>query len=109
MTTVLLQRAGTRVTIYAKDLPPNVRSAFATGLYTPDSRICLEEHATPAFKQNWAQMARQSFHTYVTFLGLPGTSTERALSDLRAGFVTRSPAQHLLGRNGHDRPRPHRA
>jgi glycine/D-amino acid oxidase-like deaminating enzyme len=75
-TALLLQRAGARVTIYAKDLPPNVRSAFATGLYTPDSRICLEEHATPAFKQTWAQMARQSFHTYLSFLGLPGTPVE---------------------------------
>jgi glycine/D-amino acid oxidase-like deaminating enzyme len=59
-TTLLLQRASARVTIYAKELPPQVRSSFATGLYTPDSRICLEEHATPAFKQTWAQMARQS-------------------------------------------------
>ena len=75
-TALLLQRAGARVTIYAKDLPPHVRSAFATGLYTPDSRICLEEHATPAFKQTWSQMARQSFHTYLSFLGLPGTPVE---------------------------------
>jgi hypothetical protein len=49
---------------------------LATGLYTPDSRICLEEHATPAFKQTWAQMARQSFHSYLSFLGLPGTPVE---------------------------------
>jgi glycine/D-amino acid oxidase-like deaminating enzyme len=75
-TALLLQRAGARVIIYAKDLPPNVRSAFATGLYTPDSRICLEEHATPAFKETWAQMARQSFHSYLGFLGLPGTPVE---------------------------------
>ena len=75
-TALLLQRAGARVTIYAKDLPPNVRSSLATGLYTPDSRICLEEHATPAFKQTWAQMARQSFQTYLSFLGFPGTPVE---------------------------------
>jgi glycine/D-amino acid oxidase-like deaminating enzyme len=75
-TAVQLQRAGARVTIYAKDLPPDVRSALATGLYTPDSRICLEEHATPAFKQTWAQMARQSFQTYQSFLGLAGTPVE---------------------------------
>jgi glycine/D-amino acid oxidase-like deaminating enzyme len=75
-TALLLQRAGARVTIYAKDLPPNVRSSLATGLYTPDSRICLEEHATPAFKQTWEQMARQSFQTYQSFLGLPGTPVE---------------------------------
>ena len=75
-TALLLQRAGARVTIYAKDLPPNVRSTLATGLYTPDSRICLEEHATPAFKHTWEQMARQSFQTYQSFLGLPGTPVE---------------------------------
>src|SRR5271170_607110 len=73
---LLLQRAGARVTIYAKDLPPNVRSSLATGVWTPDSRICLEEHATPAFKQQWQQMARLSFQTYQNFLGLPGTPVE---------------------------------
>jgi glycine/D-amino acid oxidase-like deaminating enzyme len=73
---LLLQRAGARVTIYAKDLPPNVRSSLATGVWTPDSRICLEEHATPAFKQLWEQMARASFQTYQNFLGLPGTPVE---------------------------------
>ena len=75
-TALLLQRAGARVTIYAKDLPPDVRSSLATGLYTPDSRICLEEHATPAFKKTWQQMARQSFQTYQSFLGLAGTPVE---------------------------------
>ena len=73
---LLLQRAGARVTIYAKDLPPNVRSSLATGLWTPDSRICLEDNATPAFKQMWANMARQSFQTYQTLLGLPGNPVE---------------------------------
>jgi glycine/D-amino acid oxidase-like deaminating enzyme len=75
-TALLLQRAGAHVTIYAKDLPPNVRSSFATGLYTPSSRICLEEHATPAFKQMWEQMARQSFQMYLSFLGVAGTPVE---------------------------------
>ncbi len=73
---LLLQRAGARVTIYAKELPPNVRSSLATGLWTPDSRICLEENATPAFKQTWERMARRSFQTYQTFLGLPGNPVE---------------------------------
>jgi glycine/D-amino acid oxidase-like deaminating enzyme len=73
---LLLQRAGAGVTIYAKELPPNVRSSLATGLWTPDSRICLEENATPAFKQLWQRMARQSFETYQSLLGLPGTPVE---------------------------------
>jgi glycine/D-amino acid oxidase-like deaminating enzyme len=73
---LLLLRAGARVTIYAKDLPPNVRSSLATGLWTPDSRVCLEERATPAFRQLWANMARQSFQTYQSLLGLPGNPVE---------------------------------
>jgi hypothetical protein len=73
---LLLQRAGSRVTIYAKELPPNVRSSLASGLWTPDSRICLEENATPAFKQLWEQITRTSFLTYQNFLGLPGAPVE---------------------------------
>ena len=73
---LLLQRAGARVTVYAKDLPPNVRSSLATGVWTPDSRICMEEYATPNFKQSWAGMARESFRTYQTLLGLPGNPVE---------------------------------
>jgi glycine/D-amino acid oxidase-like deaminating enzyme len=73
---LLAQRAGARVTIYAKDLPPNVRSSLATGVWSPDSRICLEEYATPDFKQRWVAMARQSFKTYQTLLGLPGNPVE---------------------------------
>jgi glycine/D-amino acid oxidase-like deaminating enzyme len=73
---LLLQRAGARVTIYAKELPPNVRSSLASGLWTPDSRICFEDNATPAFKQLWAGMARQSFRTYQSLLGLSGNPVE---------------------------------
>jgi len=73
---LLLQRAGAKVTIYAKELPPNVRSSFASGIWSPDSRICLEENATPAFKQLWEQMARTSFQTYQNFLGLSGAPVE---------------------------------
>jgi hypothetical protein len=53
-----------------------VRSSLATGLWTPDSRICLQENASPAFKQLWQRMARQSFDTYQSYLGLPGTPVE---------------------------------
>jgi glycine/D-amino acid oxidase-like deaminating enzyme len=73
---ILLQRAGAQATIYAKELPPNVRSSLATGLWTPDSRICFEQHATPAFKQTWQSMTRNSFQTYQTLLGLPGNPVE---------------------------------
>jgi glycine/D-amino acid oxidase-like deaminating enzyme len=75
-TALLLQRAGARVTVYTKELPPDTQSSLASGLYTPDSRICLAQHATPEFKRTWEQMARRSFEAYQSFLGLPGTPVE---------------------------------
>jgi len=73
---IALQRAGAKVTIYAKDRPPEVRSMWATGVWSPDSRICLKANATPAFKVLWAQMARTSFRAWSNFLGLPGAPVE---------------------------------
>lgn len=66
------QRAGLRVRIYCKERPPEVRSSFASGVWSPDSRICTSEHATAAFAQRWEAMARSSFRTYQSLLGLPG-------------------------------------
>ena len=73
---LLLQRAGIKTTIYAKELPPNVRSSYATGVWTPDSRICLGQSIAPSFKLTWERMARKSFQTYQSFLGLPGNPVE---------------------------------
>ena len=69
---ILAQRAGAKVTIYARDLYPQVRSARATGSWTPDSRIALTNAAGPAFGALWEQMARTSWKTYRDYLGLPG-------------------------------------
>jgi len=72
----LALRAGASVTIYAKDRPPNVRSSLATGLFTPDSRICLDGHDTPEFHTLWDEMSRTSFQTFQNYLGLPGDPIE---------------------------------
>ena len=42
-TAILAQEAGAKVTIYAKDLLPDTRSARATGSFTPDSRTALTD------------------------------------------------------------------
>jgi glycine/D-amino acid oxidase-like deaminating enzyme len=68
---LLAQRAGLSVRIYAKALPPDVFSMRATGLWTPDSRICDAAHAA-AFGDRWEEMTRTSFATYQSMLGLPG-------------------------------------
>ena len=73
---ILAQRAGAAVTIYARDLLPQARSARATGAWTPDSRIALTQVAGPQFGPLWEAMARTSFKTYRQYLGLPGTPVE---------------------------------
>jgi D-amino-acid oxidase len=70
------QRLGMRVTIYAKDRPPYVRSARATGSWTPDSRIALTSAASPDFGALWERMARVSFAMYQSYLGSPGVPIE---------------------------------
>ncbi len=75
-TAVLLQEAGARVTIYARDLLPQARSARATGSWTPDSRIARVGPAGPAFAARWETMARFSYHRFRQYLGLPGDPVE---------------------------------
>jgi glycine/D-amino acid oxidase-like deaminating enzyme len=73
---ILLQRAGAKVTIYAKERPPEVRSARATGSWTPDSRIALTNAVSAEFPALWEKMCRTSFHTYESYLGLTGNPVE---------------------------------
>ena len=73
---ILLQRAGAKVTIYAKERPPEVRSARATGSWTPDSRVALANAVSPDFPALWERMCRNSFHTYESYLGMAGNPVE---------------------------------
>ena len=73
---ITAQQAGAKVTIYARDMLPDTRSARATGSWTPDSRIALSDKVAPDFPARWEQMARISFHTYRRYLGLPGNPVE---------------------------------
>jgi glycine/D-amino acid oxidase-like deaminating enzyme len=66
----LAQRAGARVTIYAKDRMPDVRSARATGVWSPDSRIALSNAVAPGFPAQWEELARTSFRMHQRYLGL---------------------------------------
>lgn len=70
------QREGAKVTIYAKERMPYVRSARATGTWSPDSRVAKEADAAPGFPALWEQMTRTSFKMYRGLLGLPGDPVE---------------------------------
>jgi glycine/D-amino acid oxidase-like deaminating enzyme len=67
-----LQRAGAKVTIYAKERAPVTRSARATGTWSPDSRIADAAKVGADFPALWEKMARASYATYQTYLGMPG-------------------------------------
>ncbi|AQR62417.1 D-amino-acid oxidase [Brevundimonas sp. LM2] len=68
----LLQRAGAKVTIYAAERVAQARSARATGLWTPDSRIADLDRVDPVFPALWERMARSSWAMHQTYVGLPG-------------------------------------
>lgn len=72
---VLAQQAGLAARIYTKDLPSDVYSMAATGLWTPDSQLCDAAHA-PLIAVRWREMADTSFARYQTLLGLPGKPVE---------------------------------
>jgi glycine/D-amino acid oxidase-like deaminating enzyme len=69
---LLAQSAGIPVTIYARELAPEVASMRATGTFTPHSRIALADVVDPGFGDKWEQMARTSLKRCGTLLGLPG-------------------------------------
>jgi D-amino-acid oxidase len=96
---ILLQRAGAKVTIYAKERPPEVRSARATGSWTPDSRIGLSNSVSSDFPALWEKMCRSSFHTYESYLGMAGNPVE--WTD-RYQLSDRSPADARASRQSAD-------
>jgi D-amino-acid oxidase len=73
---ILLQQAGAKATIYARERFPDVRSARATGSWTPDSRIALTNSVSSDFPALWEKMCRRSFHTYESYLGMAGNPVE---------------------------------
>jgi D-amino-acid oxidase len=93
----LLQQAGAKVTIYARERPPDVRSSRATGSWTPDSRIALANSVSLDFPALWEKMARKSFHTYESYLGLAGNPVEwtdrYSVSDVSPSEVRESRAR----------------
>ena len=65
-------RAGAAVTIYAAERTPYTRSARATGVWSPDSRIAAESAVSPDFAARWEAMARRSWVDHHAFVGLDG-------------------------------------
>lgn len=71
-TALTLRRAGVTTTIYAAERTADTRSARATGVWSPDSRVAAADRVDAGFPALWEAMARVSYRTYQTYLGLPG-------------------------------------
>ena len=65
-----LQRKGYQVTIYTKEMAPNVTSSKATGTWSPSHRLIDEDKTSPAFDQQFERMHQHSFLAYQNLLGL---------------------------------------
>ncbi|HZV83918.1 MAG TPA: FAD-dependent oxidoreductase [Brevundimonas sp.] len=73
LTTALqILRAGAAVTIYAAERTPHTRSARATGVWSPDSRIAAASAVSADFPARWEAMARRSSVDHHAFVGLDG-------------------------------------
>ncbi|MDO9318273.1 MAG: FAD-dependent oxidoreductase [Gammaproteobacteria bacterium] len=87
-TALVAQQAGLKVSIYAKERFPFVRSYFATGAWTPASRICSSEHASD-FAERWESMARYSHRRFQSLLGVAGDPVEwRDMYNLSNASIT---------------------
>lgn len=77
LTTALrLVETGTKVTIYAADLGPETRSARATGVWSPSSRVGLTDAVAPGFAERWQDWARTSYAVHQQMVGLAGDPVE---------------------------------
>lgn len=71
-TAIRLAEAGAAVTVYAKDLPHETRSARATGVWSPSSRIGLSSAVSDGFAERWRGWARSSYLTHQRYIGTLG-------------------------------------
>lgn len=77
LTTALrLIEAGAKVAIYAEEFPAETRSARATGVWSPSSRIALAGAAPAGFAERWEGWARASYATHLRMIGLLGDPVE---------------------------------
>ncbi|GGF18826.1 FAD-dependent oxidoreductase [Echinicola rosea] len=65
-----LQNKGYRVTIYTKEVYPNVTSALATGTWSPTSRLLDPERLTPEFTVKFQKACQYSYDTFQRLLGI---------------------------------------
>lgn len=84
---IAIAETGIAVTIFARDLPLESRSAYATGVWSPSSRIGLAQAAGPDFPARWEALARKSYARHLQYVGRAGNPVE-----FTPRFYVRTPA-----------------
>jgi glycine/D-amino acid oxidase-like deaminating enzyme len=73
---IALAETGAKVTIFAREMPMESRSARATGVWSPSSRIALSNAAGPDFPTRWEALARRSYARHLQYVGRAGSPVE---------------------------------
>ena len=77
LTTALrLIETGAEVTIYAAEFPAETRSARATGVWSPSSRIGFADAVDASFAERWEGWARKAHSVHQSMIGLVGDPVE---------------------------------
>lgn len=77
LTTALrLVEAGAQVTVYAAEFTPDTRSALATGVWSPSSRIGMSDAMDDAAAARWEGWARRSWGVHQQMVGMVGDPVE---------------------------------
>ncbi|MEL6370982.1 MAG: FAD-dependent oxidoreductase [Pseudomonadota bacterium] len=103
-TAIALQQTGTPTTIYAREFPAETRSARATGVWSPSSRIGLADSVVPSFPDFWEKMSRRSYARHLHYIGITGTPVAFTPRFHIPGDPDNPPPQtpETEGRNGGD-------
>ena len=64
-----LQRRGYQVTIYTKEMAPDITSSKATGTWSPAHSLLDPDQVTTAFSDQFERMHQRAFLTYQNMLG----------------------------------------
>jgi len=96
-TAITLAETGTKVTIFAREMPMESRSSRATGVWSPSSRIGFSDAAGADFPDRWEILARRSYARHLTYVGRAGDPVEftprfYVRSDTREAPLTVPPA-----------------
>ena len=75
-TAIALAETGLAVTIIARETPMETRSARATGVWSPSSRIGFATGVDADFPQRWAALARRSYARHLRYVGRAGDPVE---------------------------------